>query len=150
MDTPNATIGDITVTVAHDRHGPPDDVERLARHIAASEGFNISDLSIVFADHATVTTLNEKHLGRTYHTDVLAFDLRDSSELKTQEIEGEIYIDLDTALERAPEFKTDFNSEVRRYLIHGLLHLMGYRDDEAERSAEMKRLENLYLGSTSR
>jgi rRNA maturation RNase YbeY len=118
--------------------------------VASEQEYTISDLSVVFADHRAVTALNEKHLGRTYHTDVLAFDMSDSAGADEREIEGEIYVDLDTALERAPEFDTDLNTEARRYVIHGLLHLMGYEDDEPERRAEMKRLENLYLSFASK
>jgi len=111
-----------------------------------SEDRTIADLSIVLSDHATVTRLNQLHLGRTYATDVLAFDLGDDETSGRRGLEGEIYVDLDTAFERAPEFGSSYEEEVRRYVLHGVLHLMGYRDDEPETAKEMRRLENLYLG----
>ena len=149
MDTPKATIGDIDLTVAHDQLEAPSGVTELVEHVAAEQGFSVRDVSIVLTDHASVKALNETHLERSYETDVLAFDLRDEAGRESKELDGEIYVDLDTALERAPEFGTDYDGEVRRYVIHGVLHLMGYRDDNPNGRDEMKRLENLYLGFAS-
>ncbi len=146
MDSPKTTIGDVTVTVSHGMLGVPAGIEGQVRAAVAREGRTIADLSIVLTDHATVTRLNELHLNRTYATDVLAFDLGDAETSRSRRVEGEIYVDLDTALERAPEFGTSYDAEVMRYVLHGLLHLMGYRDDEPDARQEMQRLENLYLG----
>lgn len=140
-----ATIGDIAVTVAHTTFDMPGGLESTIRRTIAGEGFSTVNLSIVLTDHETVRALNKAHLGRDYVTDVLAFDLSSPEARDRNVLEGEIYVDLDTAFERSPEFETSFDEEVRRYVIHGLLHLMGYRDDDPERREEMKRLENLYL-----
>jgi len=111
--------------------------------VVEGEGCTIDALGIVLTDHQTVLELNERHLGRSYLTDVIAFDLRQSAEAAV--VDGEIYVDLDTAAERAPEFSTKYSEEVRRYVIHGLLHLIGYRDDSEAGAEEMKALENKYL-----
>lgn len=157
MDNPKTPIGDITVTVSHGTLGAPAGIEYHIRDAVASEGHTVADLSIVLTDHATVTRLNELYLNRTYATDVLAFDLSDDDDdgdgdgetSVSQRVQGEIYVDLDTALDRAPEFGTSYECEVMRYVLHGLLHLMGYRDDKPDARQEMRRLENLYLGRTS-
>lgn len=152
LDSPKSTTGDIVVTVSHGTLGAPAGIEDQVRAAVASEGHTVADLSIVLTDHATVTRLNELHLNRTYPTDVLAFDLSDDDgdgeTSVSRRVQGEIYVDLDTALDRAPEFGTSYESEVMRYVFHGLLHLMGYRDDEPDARQEMRRLENLYLGKT--
>ena len=156
LHSPKSTIGDITVTVSHGTLGAPAGIEDHVRAAVASEGHTVADLSIVLTDHATVTRLNELHLNRTYATDVLAFDLSDDDDngdgdgetSVSHRVQGEIYVDLDTALDRAPEFGTSYECEVMRYVFHGLLHLMGYRDDEPDARQEMRRLENLYLGKT--
>ena len=132
--------------MSHGALDAPEGIEQLIRDTVAREGHIIADLSVVLTDHSTVTHLNELHLNRTYVTDVLAFDLVGDEETGTPPLEGEIYVDLDTALERAPEFGASYEAEVRRYVLHGLLHLMGYRDDNPEGKKEMRRLENLYLG----
>ena len=100
------------------------------------------DLSVVLADHATVLALNQTYLAHDYLTDVLSFDLRED---ETETVEGEIYIDLDTAVERHSEFGTSFIKEVYRYAVHGLLHLIGYDDATPEMKAQMRALENRYL-----
>lgn len=135
------------MTVAHDRLEAPEGVAEIAERVARDQGFVISALGIVLTDRDSVRNLNKTHLDRSYETDVLAFDLRDDS-ADQRTVEGEIYVDLDTAFERAPEFGAVYEQEVRRYVVHGLLHLMGYRDDDPARKDEMNSLENLYLGFT--
>ena len=150
LDKPKPGVGDIIVTVSHDALDAPDGIEQRINAIAEQEGFEIRSLSVVLTDHQTVTGLNKTHLSRTYHTDVLAFDLRDNgSASQTTSIDGEIYVDLDSATERAPEFESTFESEVIRYVIHGLLHLMGYSDQDDEAREKMRQRENHYLGLPS-
>lgn len=119
----------------------------LIQHVAERENFTIRSLGIVLADRATVHRLNREFLGHDYPTDVLSFSL--DEEAATQGIvDGEVYVDLDTAAERAPEFGTTFEDEAQRYVVHGLLHLMGYDDaTEADRMA-MREREDHYLGTT--
>lgn len=145
MSNPDVT-GEVTLARAHPDFQVPAGMQRLVREVASREGLDIRELSIVFADHETVTGLNQIHLNRDYVTDVLAFDLREDPEHDSGMIEGEIYIDADTAQERAPEFGVSVADEIRRYVVHGLLHLAGYRDDDARSAQEIRELENLYLG----
>ncbi|MFC2086069.1 rRNA maturation RNase YbeY [Bacteroidota bacterium] len=139
-------IGDITVTLAHGTLRAPEGIENQVQAAVSHEGFTIAELGIVLTDHDTVTRLNELHLNRSYVTDVLAFDYSGEMAVRSKQIDGEVFVDLDTALERAPEFGVAYDDEVRRYVLHGVLHLMGYRDDKPDGKEEMRRLENLYLG----
>ncbi len=119
-------------------------VRAVVRRAAEGEGFSVADLSVVLADHATVHALNREWLGHDYETDVVSFPLDDAA-LARKEIDGEVYVDLDTAAERAAEFDATFEEEALRYVVHGLLHLMGHDDaTEAERAA-MRALEDRYL-----
>ncbi|MEM1270799.1 MAG: rRNA maturation RNase YbeY [Bacteroidota bacterium] len=97
-------------------------------------------IGVVLTDHETVRDLNVRYLQHDYDTDVLSFPLSEAGP-----IEGEIYVDLDTAAERAGEFSTTYEREALRYVIHGLLHLAGYDDSTAEGKAEMRALEETYL-----
>ena len=107
------------------------------------EGRSIGSLSVILTDHETVLELNRRYLQHDYLTDVLSFPLGadDASDV----VEGEIYIDLDTAAERHTEFGMSFDEEVRRYAIHGLLHLIGYDDATPKGAEAMERLEEVYL-----
>ncbi len=119
-------------------------VRALVERAVAGEGFAIRDLSVVLADHATVRDLNRDWLGHDWETDVVSFPLDDDA-LPAREVDGEVYVDLDTAAERAPEFGTDFEAEALRYVVHGLLHLMGHDDADADGRTRMRALEDRYL-----
>ncbi|MFW5955178.1 MAG: rRNA maturation RNase YbeY [Rhodothermales bacterium] len=108
------------------------------------EGVREAVVTVVLSDHATVRDLNRVHLNHDFDTDVLAFDL---SEEGSDSLDGEIYVDLDTAHERYHEFGTTFNHEAIRYALHGLLHLIGYRDKGDADREEMRTLEDLYLAN---
>ncbi|MEM8556266.1 MAG: rRNA maturation RNase YbeY [Bacteroidota bacterium] len=114
--------------------------------VLTGEGFVARDVSIVLADHATVLDLNRAWLDHDYTTDVLSFNL-DEDALAEGFVEGEVYVDLDTAAERAPEFGTTFETEALRYVVHGVLHLVGYDDATPEQKAAMHALEDRYLAS---
>ena len=116
-------------------------LERLIRLVIAGEDCELRSLSVVLADQAQVHALNRAHLGHDYPTDVLSFPLTDEQQV----IDGEIYIDLDTAAERHEEFRASFDEEVRRYVIHGVLHLAGYDDSSPETRAAMRAREDHYL-----
>ena len=117
-------------------------LKQLVRHVVEAEGGTLEALSIVLADHATVLDLNRRYLEHDYLTDVLAFPLGEAEDV----VDGEIYVDLDTAAERHAEFDATFEEEVRRYVVHGLLHLLGYDDATPEGKAAMHRRETRYLG----
>lgn len=121
----------------------PSALIRLLLHVAEVEGTSIAALNVVLTGHEQVRSLNQTYLQHDYDTDVLSFDLGDGP---GQPVDGEIYIDLDTAMERHKEFETSFEHEVFRYAVHGLLHLVGYADDSPEGKAAMRALEDRYLG----
>lgn len=101
-------------------------------------------VSVIFVDDEYIKGLNKKFLGKNRATDVLAFDLSDSFDKGG---EGEVYISLETAWRQAEEYDVTFESEVKRLVVHGLLHLFGYKDDTAERRARMKGIEDRALES---
>lgn len=134
----------IEVHVSHPtRRVAFDPIRRLLQMVITGERVSVDSLSIVFTDHRSLQELNKRHLGRDYTTDVIAFDLRETPGLGP--VDGEIYVDLDTAAERAPEFGVRYRDEVWRYAVHGLLHLTGHRDDTAAGKETMRQLEDHYL-----
>lgn len=97
----------------------------------------------MLSDHATVHELNRDFLSHDYETDVLSFPLSDNPD--TSVVDGEVYVDLDTAHERCSEFGVTFKAETYRYVVHGLLHLLGYEDDTPALKNEMRQKEDFYL-----
>jgi len=135
----------LVVVVEHARLSP--DVARLKSliaHAVEDQGFRIRYLGLILTDREAVHALNRDYLDHNFPTDVVSFPL-DEEALPNRIIDGEVYVDLDTAAERAPEFGASFDEEAARYAIHGVLHLMGYDDAEDEARAAMRRLEDLYL-----
>ena len=121
-------------------------LRRLIACVLTAEARPLHYLGIILADHDTVLTLNRTYLAHDYLTDVLSFPLGDEDD---ETVDGEVYVDLDTAAERHEAYATSFEDEARRYVVHGLLHLIGYDDaTDAERQA-MRRLEDQYLATCS-
>lgn len=121
---------------------------RVLSHVADGEGVRIESLTVVLSDHQTVHDLNRRYLGHNYVTDVLAFDYSESAsdpDAAGDAVDGEIYVDLDTAHERHAEFGVGFQHEALRYLIHGMLHLLGHADTSSDEKQEMRTLEDRYL-----
>ena len=126
----------------------------LVRHVLAEEGASLVHLTVVLSGHSTVRALNVSYLSHDYNTDVLSFSLRSSAPAFPPEsdvppdddaVEGEVYVDLDTAAERHSEFETSFEAEAYRYVVHGMLHLVGYDDATEAARATMHDRETQYL-----
>ena len=118
-----------------------DEALLLVEQVMAGESVRWTSIGVILAGHELVTDLNRTWLSHDYHTDVLSF-LVDDSEAG---LEGEVYVDVETARERCAEFNTTVREEVARYIVHGLLHLAGHDDATAEGSRLMTALENRYL-----
>jgi rRNA maturation RNase YbeY len=117
-------------------------LKKLAKKILIRERIQKSvTVNIILCDEAYITALNKKFAQKNYSTDVLAFLLSDQA----SEMDGEIYINLDRVTEQAKDYKVTFDNELTRLITHGLLHLLGYRDDTDNDKQEMRDLEDYYL-----
>lgn len=98
-----------------------------------------ANINIILTDYISVKELNKKFLKHNYETDVLAFRLDE------EELEGEIYISIETAEKQAEEYKVSLTNELSRLAIHGTLHLIGYDDATEKEKAEMHKIEDEIL-----
>lgn len=140
------------LSVEHDHSSRSVDeaaLKHLIRHVLSAEEATLVHLSVVLSDHETVRRLNRAYLDHDYHTDVLSFSLREKKADDSNVIEGEVYVDLDTAAERHEEFESSFEGEVHRYVVHGLLHLLGYDDATSSGQQTMRKREDQYLDAAS-
>jgi probable rRNA maturation factor len=130
---------------------------RLLQKIAAAAleelGLEAAELSIVLVGAKEMASLNEKFLNHEGPTDVITFDYR-NTELGTQNIElriyGEIFVCLEEAKRQAKEFKTTWQAEVVRYVVHGILHLAGHGDLHPVARKKMKKEEGRLVRELSR
>ena len=143
---PNAHAAGLEIHAAHPtRQLDAAHVEAAVEAVCAGEHVHIASLSVVLADRETVWTVNREWLQHDTPTDVVSFVLDEEAQARG-EIDGEIYVDLDMAAERADEFDATPEHEALRYVVHGLLHLVGYDDATDEERAAMRQLEDRYLG----
>lgn len=132
----------LTVELEHDRLSfNPNLCHHAVTRVFDGEGAQIEDVTVVLTGHETVRRLNSRYLGHDFNTDVLAFRYSEPE----SGLEGEIYVDLDTAAERHEEFGASYEEEVLRYTIHGALHLTGYTDADDASKQRMHMLEDRYL-----
>ena len=122
----------------------PDELRALlVRVINEQTDASVDTITVVLSPHTLVRSLNVQYLDHDYNTDVLAFNLGEEDDA----IEGEVYVDVETAQERHGEFDTSVRDEVTRYAVHGVLHLLGHTDKTDAGQAEMRRLEDHYVQS---
>ena len=113
--------------------------ERVARRVLEDHGVTSYAISISFVKDREIAGLNRERLNRIGPTDVIAFDLSEPG-LPLDRV-GDVYISKDTALANSARFKVRPEEELLRLVVHGVLHVLGYRDDEPKEALKMKRAE---------
>jgi probable rRNA maturation factor len=112
------------------------------------------DLAVYIVRAPEMSQLNEKFLQHSGSTDVITFDYSNNSQLSTLNsqpiLHGEIFICIDDARAQARQFRVSWQSELARYIIHGLLHLRGFDDTTPALRRKMKREENRLLRKLAR
>ena len=103
------------------------------------------ELGLHLVGAVEMARVNRRFLGHEGSTDVITFNHAGTP--SSFQLHGEIFISLDDAVRQAREFRTTWQSELARYLIHGLLHLRGHDDLDPARRKRMKREENRLLAS---
>ncbi len=101
-----------------------------------------SNVKIILVSDDNIHELNKRFLKHNRSTDVITFNLDE------QEIDGEIYISIDTAKVQAEEYKVTLTQELMRLSVHGALHLAGYNDKTKREKIIMTKLENRYISET--
>lgn len=112
------------------------------------------DLAIYIVRAPEMARLNETFLQHTGSTDVITFDYLVPSPLvprpSSLSLHGEIFICIDDAKNQARQFRTSWQSELARYVVHGVLHLLGFDDLSPAKRKKMKREENRLLRELDR
>ncbi|HOF20047.1 MAG TPA: rRNA maturation RNase YbeY [Bacteroidales bacterium] len=108
--------------------------------VIREEKHSPGDLSFILTGDNTIREINREFLKQDYFTDVIAFDYG-----KGNNTCGEIYISVDTVKKNAVNYKVSFKNELIRVILHGTLHLCGYRDGTEEDALIMKERENELL-----
>ena len=108
--------------------------------VAASYGRKVGDVGYLFCDDDKILEVNQEYLGHDYYTDIITFDYDEDDT-----INGDIVISLDTVRSNAELFAKDYNEELHRVIIHGILHLCGINDKGPGEREKMEAAENKAL-----
>lgn len=113
--------------------------EWIAEAVAAEE-FLVGEINYVFCTDEYLHKINLQYLNHDMYTDIISFDYRVGKRLH-----GDIFISVDRVRENATKFEVDFNSELLRVLIHGILHFCGYKDKLDNEVNVMRAKEDYYI-----
>ncbi|NBW33416.1 MAG: rRNA maturation RNase YbeY [Cytophagia bacterium] len=127
-------------------------LERVANH----HGAQIESLSFAFGSSSWMAELNQRYLAHEGDTDILTFDYQEGVQTRplalnkpAKVVNGECCISPGMIREQAAFWKTTFEDEMHRVLVHGLLHLLGYDDRSATQKKQMRTLEEEALAMRS-
>ena len=105
--------------------------------VSGKEKKQIGELHFVFCNDEFLLKLNKKYLNHTSLTDIITFDYSSDKKLIS-----EIYISIPRVKENAKNFQTLFENELHRVMIHGMLHLYGYKDKTKSQKEKIRKKEN--------
>lgn len=107
------------------------------KRVAAKYGRKVGDIAYIFCSDEKILEVNREYLQHDYYTDIITFDYCENNI-----ISGDLFISLDTVRTNSEEFKTDYNEELHRTIIHGILHLCGINDKGPGEREIMEKAEN--------
>lgn len=123
----------------------PESVRDVLRCALQKEGRD-AELSVALVDDRRMTALNREFLGRDDVTDVLAFPYGSEGDV----VRGEIVVNAELAVRQAADRPHSAQDELMLYLVHGLLHLLGYDDRGPDEARRMRRREGAILKAAGR
>ncbi|HOM63682.1 MAG TPA: rRNA maturation RNase YbeY [Dysgonamonadaceae bacterium] len=113
--------------------------------VAEAYGKKAGDVSYIFCDDAKILEINQTYLHHDFYTDIITFDYSEGDR-----ISGDIFISIDTVRSNAEKYGTNFDDELHRVIIHGILHLCGLKDKSEADSKKMREAEDKALSIKSK
>ena len=116
------------------------EITNWIKSVAAGYGRSVGDIAYVFCSDNKILEINNQYLQHDYYTDIITFDYSENNI-----IAGDIFISLDTVKSNAEQFGTNYQDELHRIIIHGVLHLCGINDKAPGEREHMTECENKAL-----
>ncbi len=116
------------------------ELEKLIGELLQDEKKKLGEIEIIFLDDQELLKINKDFLNHNYFTDVITFDYN-----RKDKIGGDIFISTEAVKRNAKRFREEYETELIRVIIHGVLHLAGYNDNTTIEKREMTRKEDFYL-----
>jgi len=108
--------------------------------VAESEIKKLGQISIIFCSDNYILDINQRYLQHDFFTDIITFDYCEGNVLS-----GDLFISVDSVRENSIFYDVDFENELNRVIVHGILHLIGYDDHTEDDIKVMREKENYYL-----
>lgn len=105
-----------------------------------NEGFNCGNISIILCNDEYLLSINQQYLNHDTYTDIITFDYSEKGVLS-----GDLFISFERVNENSPSFSGNLYHELLRVIIHGVLHLCGYKDKNPKDQRQMRGKEDEYL-----
>jgi len=115
-------------------------INQWIKGIASIHNKRAKNIQYIFCNNAQILELNRQFLKHDFFTDVITFDYSENDRLN-----ADIYISLDMVTNNAGIYNTPFYEELYRVMIHGILHLCGFKDKTVKEKKQMKKEENQAL-----
>ncbi len=111
-------------------------------NVINSENKSLGEISYIFCDDEYLLEINKQYLNHDYYTDIISFDYTEN-----EVVSGDIFISIDRVKENALDYGVSFDNELKRVIIHGILHFCGYKDksQDEERMMRLKEEEKINL-----
>lgn len=120
-------------------------VRQWINETVIAEGYKLKEITYIFCSDTYLLQINQQYLDHDTYTDIITFD---NSE-EEGKIIGDIFISIERIRENALKFKVSETEELHRVIIHGVLHLLGYKDKTAASKEKMTQKEDEYLSKRS-
>ena len=115
-------------------------VRDIISFISSNENTLIKECNVIFCSDTYLLNINKQYLNHDYYTDVITFEYPDNEFKNT-----DIYISVDRVLDNSIQLSQDFQKELFRVIIHGILHICNYKDNTEASKIIMTNRENFYL-----
>ena len=119
-------------------------IKNWLKDTIVNEKKKVGDINYIFCSKEYLKKMNNDYLSKNYETDVISFDFS-----KNNKISGDIYISSETVKKNSIIFNVCFNNELKRVMVHGLLHLLNYNDKSKQELKIMREKENFYINLNS-
>lgn len=108
-------------------------VTRWIKQVAEMHGKRVGDIAYIFCSDTKILEINRQYLEHDYYTDIITFDYTEGDK-----ISGDLFISLETVRTNSEQFSADYEHELHRVIIHGILHLCGFKDKTSKEEAAMR------------
>ncbi|WP_303922500.1 rRNA maturation RNase YbeY [Draconibacterium sediminis] len=117
-----------------------DFLKNQIENLVINEKYQLGELTIVYCSDEFLLEMNKQYLDHDYYTDIITFDY-----VQKNVISGDLFISIDRVNENAENYGISQIKELYRVVLHGVLHLVGYKDKTEEEQEEMTKMEEFYL-----